>query len=309
MSQSTRLALALAAAAFVAPAFAATPINQTRPLSADGTVTISNVAGRITVRTWDQPQVKITGSLGKGVERLIVEGDANVLRIEVKYPENGWRGWGDRNRIEDTILEVTLPKRASVEAEAVSADVDVQGVLGRRLEIDAVSGDVNVSRSAPGEGSFENVSGDTELWLDTRELSVDSVSGDINAHGAITGDVSIESVSGQITLAARKLDRLNVATVSGDANVRLALASAAQLDAESVSGNLTIVLPSGTSARLSAESFSGDIRSPVGRVEEEEHGPGKSLDARLGGGSAEVNVETLSGDIEIVTADRTGSDD
>jgi hypothetical protein len=303
MNPRNRLAAALAAALFVAPAFAATPINQTRPLDADGTVNISNVQGRITVRTWDQPQVKITGSLGKGVEKLVVEGDANALRIEVKYPEHrGVWGWGRRgDQDEPTILDVTLPRHASVEAEAVSADVDVQGVLGRRLEIESVSGDVHVAKSAPGKADIEAVSGDLELWLDTAELSVDNVSGDTHVHGALTGDLDLESVSGDLVLAARQIRRLSISTVSGDADLRLALAPGASLDGESVSGNITIMLPASTSARLSAESFSGDIDSPVGHVEEEEHGPGRSLDAKLGGGSAQVKVETLSGDIRFVT--------
>ena len=305
MNHRSRLAAALAAALFVAPAHAATPINETRPLDADGTVSISNIQGRITVRTWDQPQVKITGSLGKGVEKLAIEGDANALHIEVRYPENrGIWGWGRRGpQDEPTMLEVTLPRRASVEAEAVSADVDVQGVLGRRLDIESVSGDVTVSRSAPGRADIEAVSGDLELWLDTADLKIGNVSGDTNVHGAITGDIDLESVSGNLVLAARQVRRLNVSTVSGDADVRLALAQGASLDGESVSGNITITLPAGTSARLNAESFSGDIDSPVGRVEEEEHGPGSSLEARLGGGSAQVQVETLSGDIRFRIAD------
>jgi DUF4097 and DUF4098 domain-containing protein YvlB len=307
MNLRHRLAAALATALIAVPALAATPINQTRPLNADGSVSISNVAGRITVRTWDQPQVKITGSLGNGVEKLLVEGDASNLTIEVKYPEhNGW-GWGDRgNRIEDTILEVTLPRKASVDVTAVSAEVDVQGSFGRRLDIDSVSGDVVVAKSAPGEVDIEAVSGNVNAWLDTDDLSVSTVSGDANVHGAITGDVDLNSVSGDVQLAARALKRLKVNTVSGDADVNVALAEGARLEGESVSGNVTVRLPANTSARLSLESFSGDIDSPVGHVEEEEHGPGSSLEAKLGGGSALVDVETLSGDIDIVTGGKSG---
>src|SRR5437762_12216339 len=80
-----------------APLFAATPINQTRPLALDGQVSIDNLKGRIVVRTWAQPQVRITGSLGQGVEKLIIEGDAHSLKIQAKYPQSsdhGWFNWG-----------------------------------------------------------------------------------------------------------------------------------------------------------------------------------------------------------------------
>jgi DUF4097 and DUF4098 domain-containing protein YvlB len=303
MNQRNRLALALAAAVLAAPAFAATPINQTRPLAADGRVSISNVSGSIEVRTWDKPEVRITGSLGKGVEKLLIEGDSRSLDIEVKYPDGrgGW-GWGDSRRIEPTHLEVMLPRRAEVEVEAVSANVDVDGVRGRRLEIDNVSGDVDVTGSAPGEATFENVSGDLDLWLDTDQLSIESVSGDVTAHGAITGEVTMETVSGQLSLAARHVRRLKVATVSGDAEMRLGLVAGGRIDAESLSGNLTLAVPAGTGAQLSLESFSGDIRSAVGHVHEEEHGPGSTLEARLGNGDGRIRMESFSGDVRVDTA-------
>src|SRR6185503_2496751 len=113
----------------ITPAFAATPINETRPLAVDGQVRIENVKGRIVVRTWAKPSVQVTGSLGKGVEKLEVSGDSRSLDIRVKYPNSrgGWNLWGrDDNRTEPTILEVMVPQRASLDIGAVSADVDVQ---------------------------------------------------------------------------------------------------------------------------------------------------------------------------------------
>jgi DUF4097 and DUF4098 domain-containing protein YvlB len=291
------------------PALAATSINQTRPLAADGRVSISNVIGSITVRTWDKPEVRITGSLGKGVEKLSIEGDSRSLDIEVRYPEGRNWGWGDSRRNEPTVLEVMLPRRAEVEVEAVSADVDVQGVRGRRLEIDSVSGDVTVSGSAPGEADIQNVSGDLEVWLDTDQLDVESVSGDVNVHGAITGDVSMESVSGNLRLAARQVRELSVNTVSGDADLSLGLVENGRINAESLSGDVSLRLPAGTGAKLEVETFSGTIHSPVGHVDEEEHGPGATLNARLGNGRGQVHLESFSGDLRIDTVDRAARGD
>jgi DUF4097 and DUF4098 domain-containing protein YvlB len=298
------VALAVGLALQAAAASAATPIDQTRPLAADGRISVSNVSGRISVHTWDKPQARITGSLGKGVEKLVVEGDGKYLRIEVKYPDSKgrWFGFGGRQvHTEPSIIEVMVPRRASVALEAVSADVDVDGVHGRRLEIDSVSGDVKVTGSAPGEGRFENVSGDLDLLLDTPQVSAESVSGDLLLRGALTGEVEVESVSGNIIVASTRLRRLAVSSVSGDADLRIGLDAGGSVTADTVSGTLKLVLPAGTGARLHAESFSGYIRSPVGHVDEEDHGPGSSLDARLGDGKGEVRMESFSGDIVIQT--------
>lgn len=293
--------LCLAAVLASAPVLADTPISQTRPLAATGQVSIDNLKGRIQVRTWARAEVRITGTLGEGVEKLVVEGSADKLHIEARYPKRGggWFGWGGDGGARPTVLEVMLPAGASVSVDSVSADVDVAGVAGRRLAVDSVSGDVLVRTSRPGEASFDTVSGDLDLELDSRNVGVDSVSGDILLKGRIGGRVSLDTVSGDATLVAGALDSLSLSTVSGDGRLEAGLATAGSISADSVSGGLSLVLPADTSARLRIETFSGGISSPVGKVVTEQYGPGKHLDARLGSGSGEIQLESFSGNVRV----------
>jgi DUF4097 and DUF4098 domain-containing protein YvlB len=289
----------------IAPALAAaaTPINQSRPLNGNGQVHIENIKGRIVVRTWGQPQVRVTGSLGKGAEKLEISGDANSLNIEVKYPDSGgWSLWGRNHRdVEDSVLEVTLPRGASVDVDSVSADVDVQQMAGRRLSVSSVSGQVLVTASSPGQASFENVSGDTTLRITSNKVDAESVSGDIRLQGGLAGEVSLESVSGNLALGALSLSRLQVSTVSGDAKLQAGLKPGGVFKGETLSGELVLRLPAASNARLHVETFSGDITSPVGSVHREEHGPGKSLDATLGAGGGQIRLESFSGDVTVQT--------
>jgi hypothetical protein len=300
MSLRTLGALGLLA---ITPAFAATPINETRPLAVDGQVRIENIKGRIVVRTWAKPTVQVTGSLGKGVEKLEVSGDSRSLDIRVKYPNSrgGWNLWGrDDNRTEPTILEVTVPLRASLDIGAVSADVDVQQMAGRKLDVSSVSGDVVVTASSPGEASLENVSGDSTLRITTSKLKAQSVSGDLRISGGLSGDVDLESVSGNIDLQAKALDRLDVSSVSGDAILRAALRPSGHVKGETLSGELRLLMPRATSARVHVETFSGDISAgPDARIEREEHGPGKSLDTSFGRGDGRIELESFSGDVTL----------
>ncbi len=283
-------------------AFAATPINQTRPLASDGAVSIENVKGRVTVRTWDRPEVRITGSLGEGVEKLVVEGDASSLRIEVRHPrESSWFGWGGGDdRSEPTTLEISLPAKASVSVDAVSADVDVAGTGGRRLSLASVAGDVLVRGARAEEANFKSVSGDVDVQVDSSNVSAETVSGDLVVNGRIGGRVSLDSVSGDATLVAGAVERLSLSTVSGDGHLSVGLAASGSITADSVSGNVDLVLPPDTSARLQIETFSGNISSPVGQVRTEEYGPGKSLEARLGTGSGRIRIESFSGNARVV---------
>jgi hypothetical protein len=297
----TRL-IVLAALVAAPAAFAASPINQTRPLAADGQVSIDNVKGRVTVRTWDRPEVRITGSLGAGVEKLAIEGDASDLRIEVRYPRNngGWFGWGGGDGdSEPTMLEVSVPAKASVSVDAVSADVDVAGTGGRRLALASVSGDVLVRGARADDASFESVSGDVDAEVDSTNVSAETVSGDLMLKGRIGGRVSLDTVSGDATLVAGPVERLSLSSVSGDGHLSAGLAASGSITADSVSGNLDLVLPRGTSARLQIDTFSGSISSPVGEVQTEEYGPGKSLKARLGAGSGSIRLESFSGNVRI----------
>jgi DUF4097 and DUF4098 domain-containing protein YvlB len=297
MTRILPLTLALAAAV-AAPAFAATPINETRPLDARGRVEIENVKGRIQVRAWNRNEVRLTGSLGDGVEKLEIEGDRNDLRIEVRYPEGGW---GGGNRSEPTTLVLQVPLQASLSIESVSAAVDVRGVAPRELDIESVSGDIVVA-GAPGRAQVESVSGTQHLTLNSDgEVSTESVSGDITLRGRLKGALDAETVSGRVELdsAGEAVRSVSVNSVSGDIGARVALAGGGEIRGETVSGNLRLRLPKNLSARVNASTFSGTLSAPGAKVVREEFGPGASLDTRYGSGSGEISVETFSGDLTL----------
>ena len=90
------------------PALAATPIDQTRPLDPHGQVEIDNLKGRIQVRPWDRNEVRITGSLGAGAEKLVVEGGGRHLLVKAQYPRNGNRG------TEPTTLLLQVPLQSGL---------------------------------------------------------------------------------------------------------------------------------------------------------------------------------------------------
>lgn len=284
------LALACVAAF---PALAATPIDQTRPLDPRGRVEIDNLKGRVEVRAWDRPEVKITGSLGAGVEKFSVEGDRDALRIEVKYPNRA-------NNTESTVLIVQVPLQAELEVSTVSANIDVHGVAPRELSLESVSGDI-VAVGAPRRAAVESVSGDLVLTLNSGEVNASAVSGDLTLNGRLGGEVAVETVSGNMRMDNRgeRLRKLSASTVSGDMALKIALAADGEVGMESVSGDLTLTMPRDLSAEVSGESFSGDLDAPNVKIEREDFGPGSSFHARYGTGKGEVRMETFSGDASL----------
>jgi DUF4097 and DUF4098 domain-containing protein YvlB len=289
----TRLLPLAVLAAIAAPAFAATPINETRPLDARGNIEISNVKGRIEVRTWDKAEVSITGSLGDGVERLQIEGNRSELEVKVRYPRNS------RNT-EPTTLVLQVPRLASVEIDGVAVDIDVNGVAGDNLDIESVSGNV-VAVGAPTTADISSVSGDLRLNLNSRSVDVESVSGNISLRGRITGDVEAETVSGDISIDTRgeNAGRISTSTVSGDADIRTGLAPGGRIGAKSVSGDILVVAPKSLSANASGESFSGSLRATGAEIRKPKYGPGSNFEHRYGSGNGEIRMETFSGSAEL----------
>lgn len=284
-----RSTLALACLAAL-PALAGTPIDQRRPLDPGGRIEIENLKGRIEVRAWDRKEVKVTGTLGDGVEKFSMEGDRRNLRIAVKYPSRS-------RRTEPTVLIVQVPTLADLEIQTVSADIDVHGMASRELSLESVSGDI-VANGAPRRVQVEAVSGDVRLVLNSGDVAVDTVSGELFLQGRLDGEVALETVSGNLRLdtLGERLRRMSAGTVSGDMDLKMGLADGGDVRVESVSGDLSLRLPRDLSAKVSGESFSGDLSAPGAKIEREEFGPGSSFRTRYGAGNGDVRFETFSGD-------------
>jgi DUF4097 and DUF4098 domain-containing protein YvlB len=293
--KTSALALALGACLASPALLAATPIDQTRPLDARGHVEIDNLKGRIQVRAWDRNEVHVSGSLGEGVEKLVIEGEGDHLLVRVQYPKQigAWRG----DRTGPTDLQLRVPLRADLEIDSVSADVDIAGVAPDELSVETVSGKI-VAAAAPRHAEINSVSGDLQVTFNSSDVSVETVSGDVVLGGRLTGEVHGETVSGRLSIdsAGERLRRLSAGTVSGDIDARVGLTDGGEIRSETVSGDIRLHLPRGTSARASGESFSGGLRAPGAKIDKEEFGPGSSFEQRYGSGAGEIRMETFSGD-------------
>ncbi len=286
-------------ACFASPSlFAATPIDQTRPLDPNGRIEVDNLKGRIQVRAWNRNEVRISGSLGEGVEKLVIEGDRGHLVVRAQYPKQlgAWRS----ERTGPTDLQLQVPLRADLDIESVSADIDVDGVAPGDLGIDTVSGAVVVA-AAPRHADITSVSGDLRVTLNSADVKVDTVSGDVILRGRLDGQVHGETVSGELSIetVGEPLSHLSTGTVSGATTMRVALADGGEIRSESVSGDIRLHLPKALSARVSGKSFSGSLRAPGAKIRKEEFGPGSSFEQRYGSGAGEIRLETFSGDAEL----------
>lgn len=160
------------------PVAADTPLSASLQARADGRVEISNKVGSIDVQGWARTEVEVTGSLGKGSERLDFNEEGGVVRIEVVL-----RPGGDMNWVGASELVVRIPSGSELAIRSGRGDVTVGGVTGPQT-VQALNGKVTLNTepesNRPVAIDISSVVGDVRLdFIDTpdAQFELTTVSG------------------------------------------------------------------------------------------------------------------------------------
>lgn len=279
------LTWALAAGLLAAgAAVAQTEIDERMAAARDGAVEIENISGSVEVTGWDRAEVEVTGTLGKGVERLRFERIGDRIEIEAVYPKAG--------ESKGSHLIVRVPEASDLEVDAVSAGVTAAGVHGE-LQLQSVSGSIEAESNSTSI-DLESVSGDVELKGHKATVEATSVSGDVELE-LMAGDVEARTVSGEVDLHIGELANGDLESVSGDVNFVGDVARGGRLEIESHSGDVDLELSAGIGARVQLETYSGSLRSEFGG----QAGDDDEWEFVLGDGQARIEVSTFSGNVEV----------
>jgi len=270
-------------------------IDRRLAADANGEVEVSNVAGSVSIEGWNYNEVHVTGNLDSGVKELVFESSGKRTIVKVVTRKGYHRGGGDAD------LRIRVPKNSRLHANTVSADLTAKGVTGP-LDLQSVSGSVSGDFSG-GETEAKSVSGDITLRGDGKpgRLILTTVSGTAQVTRA-AGEVNASTVSGELQLQMSKVTRARMNTTSGDLNFNASLMPGVKIEAETISGQLTFDLKD-TDAEIDIESFSGDIDSCTGPEAKrtQKYGPGTELQFTAGKGTGRIELQSLSGEINICT--------
>jgi DUF4097 and DUF4098 domain-containing protein YvlB len=278
------------------PALAGEDVDESKAVGPACLVRILNPRGEIEVHGWDRAEVRVAGELDDLARSLTFEVDGDTGLIQVDMPEKNVN-WGDGSE-----LDIYLPTTCKLKIEGVSGEISVEEVTGP-VAIRTISGDVEVQ----GIGSrtqINTASGDVEVSGGTGMLKVITTSGDLYAE-VDASDVFVDTMSGDAELQLGDFDALSLHSVSGTLQVEGRLNPAGRISAETVSGDIELQLQQPVNARIRASSVaSGEIDNDLTDDE-----PTRLisrqlvLESTLGDGSAEINLNTVSGRIELDRAD------
>ncbi len=285
------IVLAVVALLVASAALAQQSVNERRPAEPGGVVEIENLAGSVKVIGWDRAEVEVTGTLGRGTERLEFSGGPGRTLVKVVLPKHA-------RDIDGSDLTVKVPAGSRLEVETVSADITAEQVAGV-LDLETVSGSVRAG-GKPTEVKVSSVSGEVEVSAVDGPVRAQSVSGRVTLLGARKG-VEVTSVSGPIKVVGADVESGELHTVSGTITFEGDVAGAGRLEVETVSGEVELSLPASVAAEFRVTSFSGSITNELGPAARRthEHGPGWELEFSNGGGGARVEVKSMSGQVTL----------
>lgn len=272
-------------------AFADTPINERQAADPEGRVEVSNVSGRVNVIGWHEEEIEITGTLGRGVERLVFDREDDTTRIEVIYPSSG--------RSSGSTLLIRVPFASTLNVTTVSAPIEVAGVNGRQ-RLSTVSGDV-ASEVFGNDLEAETVSGDIDITGDGQaiDLSLKTVSGSIEATD-VSGGLEAGTVSGRIKVAAGMLGRARLNTTSGRIILDGGLAPEGRFDLSTTSGKISVMLDHAEDLDVDAQTFSGYIDNCFGEeATRSRYGSERTLRFQRDAANRTIRIRAMSSRIEL----------
>lgn len=243
-------------------------------------LSVSNVAGRITVRT-GSPGVIAMVATKRGREsameqtRIETSQDGDRVTIQTRQESSGL--FGLVRGMCAVEYDLVVPPGCPVRAKSVSANVFVSGT-GSSLHLDTVSGDAEI----------EDITGACEI---------STVSGDVRGR-RVEGTLTVRTTSGNVELADSELATFNFHGVSGDLHVQSPLAGGAHYYAKTVSGDVVLTVPADTGASIQMRTVSGRVESVL-PAQIVKSGP-RHWQGVINGGGATVELQSVSGDLRVL---------
>jgi DUF4097 and DUF4098 domain-containing protein YvlB len=246
---------------------------------------VQNQGGDIVVKAWDRNQLRIQATHSRRNE-LSISVHGAVAEIE-SHGRHGISSLVD--------YELTVPTWMALDLGGMYAEVTIEGTRAA-IKVQTLEGNITVKGGAE-TVALNTVNGKIMVSQARGRLDLHSVSEGIRVTDA-EGDVTAETVSGDIELRNVDAKSVDVQTVSGDLTYSGRISDRGTYSLLTHSGEITVGIPEGSNATIAVATASGDVSSSMGLTAERQGRRRQTF--RLGNGSASFDLETFSGDVQIV---------
>lgn len=291
-------------------ALAATPpagqTRDTRPAETDQTVPVTrgtrlvvdNYAGEVIVHTWDKDAVHVVARHGARTSVTIRPADA-TLAVSSSRSSSG-----------SVDYDLTVPAWMPIKVEGEFNFVSAEG-LQAEFSAETVRGDIEI-HGGSGFITAKSVQGEITIEGARGKINANSVNEGITITGS-TGDIVADTTNGSVTLSGIQSSSVDVTTVNGDVTFDGVPAANGKYRMSTHNGDITVGVPETSSVTFTVRTYNGDFNSalPVKGPAAREASRGRRVQYTLGSGSAEMELESFGGEIQLRrpgTTKATGKD-
>ena len=269
----------------------------TRPPDTDETVavakgtrlTVNNFGGEVIVRAWDRDSVRVQARHSSRARVAIRPGNS-ALTISVS---------GIPMSVD---FEINVPVWMPIKIEGTYIYIAVEGTQAD-VSVETVRGDITIkggssfvtAKSIEGEVILENVRG---------RINANATNQGITVNGA-TGEIVAETVNGHISLNNVESPSVDASSVNGNIKYDGSATASGRYRFSTHNGNISVGVPESASAAFSVRTYNGSVRTDLQLQGGGETRRGQRAIYTLGSGSAEFELESFGGTIQLR---RRGSD-
>lgn len=246
---------------------------------------VENFGGSVTVVAWPKNAIKLEADRPSR-NRIMLDNSEGVVSMR-SIGSMGPPGTVDYN--------LQIPKWMEVRITGVFNEASVSGTEAA-VRIETVKGDVTVKggrdflelQTVEGNVVLEGARGRIEAHSVNQGVSLTDVEGEINA----------ETVNGEVTLKKVRSGQVECSSVNGSLDYEGEVRDGGHYSFSTHSGAITIALPSKPNADITVSTFNGEFESafPVTFTRAKR---GKRFRFTLGSGSADVELESFQGNIQL----------
>ena len=263
---------------------------------------LSNQAGEVVVRSWDQDRVRIQAS-HTARETISAETTDNTLRIRTQRA-SGSRGPGGL-----VDYQITVPRWMPVNLTGTYLDATIEGTQAE-VTVETVHGNAKVTggngavslRSVEGVITVDKANGRVQATTANEGIRITNSSGEINA----------ETTNGNIFIDNATTSNLEAFTVNGEVTFNGTIRDSGVYKLGTHNGDIRVGLGGANNATIFVRTFQGDFAAdfPVQLPEGQNPRSGsKRFNFTLGSGSARIEVQSFGGDIVLARKTITSRED
>ncbi len=256
--------------------------------AAKGTrLVLSNNAGEVVVRSWDQDKVRIQATHGAR-DTVTAETTDMTLRIRTRSTR-GPSGLVD--------YQITVPKWMPVNLSGTYLDATIDGTTAE-VTVETVHGNARVTGGS-GAVSVRSVEGIITIDKASGRVQATTVNEGIRVTN-VTGEITAETTNGDIVIDNAQTSNLEASTVNGDVTFNGTVRDNGVYRLTTHGGDIRVGLGGAGNATIFVRTFQGDFTAdfPVQLPEGQTPRRGsKRFNFTLGTGSARLELQSFNGDI------------